>query len=110
MAYLTAVIVMTLNVLEGHSLLQAFSCEIFHICGASHGSSASAELLVKIAPLYDSIANLQKMPPYLKCVTTLPCDISGIFLTNDGQRNFVMLLYNVPMLQNYQEIQHKATL
>jgi len=90
--------------------IASFYKAIFHICGAPHGSSASAELLVKIASLYDATANLQKMPPYLKCVTTLPCDISGIFLTNDGQRNFVMLLYNVPMLQNYQEIQHKATL
>jgi len=37
---------MTLSVLECHSLLQAFSSAIFRICGASHGPSASAELLV----------------------------------------------------------------
>ena len=43
----TATVVMTLSVLEGHSLLQAFSSSaIFHICGASRGPSASAELLV----------------------------------------------------------------
>ena len=40
---------MTLSVLEGHStiaLLQAFPSAIFRICGASRGSSVSAELLV----------------------------------------------------------------
>jgi len=44
MAYLTAAIVMTLNVLEGHSLLPAFSSAIFRICGASR--SPFAELFV----------------------------------------------------------------
>jgi len=34
--------VMTLSVLEGHSLLQAFSIAIFGICRASHGPSVSA--------------------------------------------------------------------
>jgi len=43
-----AAIVMILGVLEGHSLLQSFSSAIFHICGMSHGYSASGELLVKI--------------------------------------------------------------
>jgi len=37
---------MTLSVLEGHSLLQAFLSAIFRICGVSRGPSASAELLV----------------------------------------------------------------
>jgi len=46
MAYLLAAIVMTLSVLEGHSILQAFSCAIFGISGPSRGPSASAELLV----------------------------------------------------------------
>jgi len=44
MAYLIAAIVMTLSVLEGHSLLQAFSSVMFRICGASRGPYA--ELLV----------------------------------------------------------------
>jgi len=33
MAYLIAAVVMTLSVLEGHFLLQAFSDAIFRICG-----------------------------------------------------------------------------
>jgi len=37
---------MTISVLKIIPLLQAFSCAIFCICGASHGSSASEELLV----------------------------------------------------------------
>jgi len=48
MAYLIAATVMTLTVLEGHSLLQAFSSAIFRICGVSHGPSAPAELLVTV--------------------------------------------------------------
>ena len=39
-------ILMTLSVLEGHFLLQAFSSAIFRIYNASRGPSASAELLV----------------------------------------------------------------
>jgi len=39
-----AAVIMTLIVLEGHSLLQAFSSVIFCIYGASRGPSVSAEL------------------------------------------------------------------
>jgi len=39
---------MTLSVIEGHSLLQAFSSATFRICDALRGPSASAELLVKL--------------------------------------------------------------
>jgi len=46
MAYLTAAIVITLSVLEGHSLFQAFSSVTFYICGVLHSHTASAELLV----------------------------------------------------------------
>ena len=46
MAYLIVAIVMTLSILEGHSLLPAFSSAIFCIYGTLRGPSASAELLV----------------------------------------------------------------
>jgi len=46
MAYLTAAIVKTLSVHEGHSPIASLSSAIFHIHGMSHGLSASAELLV----------------------------------------------------------------
>jgi len=39
---------MTLSVLEGHFLLQAFLSVIFHICGALCGFSASVELLIPL--------------------------------------------------------------
>jgi len=37
---------MTFSVIEGHSLLQAFSSALFCIFGMLHGPCASAELLV----------------------------------------------------------------
>jgi len=45
-AYLIAIIVMTLSVLEGYSLSPAFSNANSGICGMLHGPSASTELLV----------------------------------------------------------------
>jgi len=45
-AYLIAAIVMTLSVLEGHSLLQAFTSAIFLICGVSRGHSADSSLCI----------------------------------------------------------------
>jgi len=82
---------MTLNALEGHSLLQAFSSAIVHICGASRGPSPSAELLIVITSanvdrfskflhsqfpkeiLY-AVATMMSTStlPELRCYTTLP--------------------------------------
>jgi len=63
-AYLIAATVMTLGVLEGHSLLQAFSSAIFHICGTSPGTFASAELLVvnvRLTVKYESLIILLRI-------------------------------------------------
>jgi len=49
---------MTLSVLEGHFLLQAFSSEKFRICGTSHGPSASAEFLVLVLCGHEEQAEL----------------------------------------------------
>jgi len=42
-----APIVMTLNVLEGHILMQAFISMILRMCGTSHGPSTSAVLVIE---------------------------------------------------------------
>jgi len=50
---------MTLSVLAGHCLSQAFSSTIFRICGTSNGPSASAELIVNHVTYDVSLLSLE---------------------------------------------------